>query len=138
MTKDGTFLSPNYLDSCLNQPVPNNVTRGQFPVQNGRAIFDLVNKTDGNPSGDAFAMDLYLAHLWYQYLNTTSYNTGVQSTYQKKYTMWRFGGWRNLANGKKCFIPLNMTDMIVDKNKKPLTASDLVGLNGPLTESLCE
>lgn len=88
MTKYGTLLSPNYLDSCLNQPVPNNVTRGRFPVQNGRTIFDLVNKTSGNPSGDSFSMDLYLAHLWYEYVTPTSYNTGVQNTYQKKYTMW--------------------------------------------------
>jgi hypothetical protein len=133
MSKNGTFLSPNNLDSCLNQPVPDNVTRVPFPVQNGRAIFDLVNKTSGGVLDDSFFIDLYLPHLWYQYLPSTDYNTGVQNTYQKSQTMWRWNGWQNFVDGKKCYLPLNMTEMIVDKDNNALSASDLEGLHVTLT-----
>jgi hypothetical protein len=130
MSMNGTFLSPNYLNSCLNQPVPSNVSRSLFPVQNGYAIFDLYNQGNikSNPN-NTFAIHLYLPHLWYQYLAPTDYNTGVQNTYKKAQTLWSWDGWQNFVQGKQCSIPINMTEMIVDKDGNRLKASDLVGLN---------
>ncbi|KAF2261223.1 hypothetical protein CC78DRAFT_361223 [Lojkania enalia] len=141
MTRNGTFLSPNYLDSCINRPVPQNITRSKFAVTNGRMIFSITNgsKTAISGGGDrrspwteTFRMDLGLVHLWHTYLGppgSPPYNTGVKGTYRHKQTMWRWSSWQNLPDSGKCYIPLNMTTMVVDKDRNALSASDLVGLN---------
>lgn len=96
MYKNGTFLSPNHLNSCLNEMVPTNVTRSKFHVSNGRVVFDLVNGTQGNAMNDHFGLDMYLPHLYYQYVdppNGTRYNVGAQGTYKMGRTMWRYKDW---------------------------------------------
>lgn len=129
MTRNGTPVDIGFLTSCLNQPVPPNVTRARFPVQNGRVVFNLVNKTDTNSGSGGFSIDFYMPHLWYKNLKPTHYNTGVQNTYKSRFNLQRWSGFKNFVNDKKCYIPLSMTDYIVDKDGKALSASDLVGLN---------
>jgi hypothetical protein len=126
MTKNGTFLSPNYLDSCLNQPVPSNVSRQLFPAQNGYPIFDLVNQDN---SVYNIGVDMSVNHLWYEYGDLESYNTGVQSTYKSAFAQRSWAAQRKYVNGSKCYLPLDMTKWVVDKDGNSLTASDLVGLN---------
>jgi hypothetical protein len=97
MYKNGSnILSPSYLTSCLNYPVPGNASRSKFHVSDGRAIFDLVNGTDGNPTNESFHLNVYLPHLYYKYVDGpegTKYNLGVQGKYKSGRSMWRYFYW---------------------------------------------
>jgi hypothetical protein len=95
--KNGSnILSTNHLISCLNERVPSNASRSKFHVSDGRAIFDLVNGTGGNPTNESFHMDVYLPHLYYKYVDGwggKEYNGGVKGTYKSGQTMWRYHYW---------------------------------------------
>ncbi|OAG11443.1 uncharacterized protein CC84DRAFT_1158985 [Paraphaeosphaeria sporulosa] len=141
MSRNGTFLSPGYLNSCLNERVPQNVTRSKFHVFNGRAIFDLVNATQGNPTNESFHLDVYLPHLYYKWVDGpggSEYNEGPKGKYKMGQTMWRYHYWQNFPKQGRCYLPLNMTEMVVDEDGKALRSEDLVGLNATLTFELCD
>lgn len=121
MSKNGTFLSPNYLNSCLNLPVPSNQTRTLFPIQRGRLQLDLVNRT-GGPPDETYAIDLYLAHIQDNLDDRKGYN-------KIRYTFTRWGPWQNFSTETNCSQPLNMTEMIQDENGNQLKEEDLAGLN---------
>lgn len=96
MSRNGTFSSPGYPNSCLNVDVPEKVTRSKFHVSGGRAVLDLVNTTLGNPTNETFRLDLYLPHLWYRYVdgpNGTRYNSGKQGIFKSTQNMWRCFSW---------------------------------------------
>ena len=53
----------NAQPSCLNRPVPPNVTRRLFPVSGGSLVFGFVNDTSSanpDPTDEKFWLDMYL------------------------------------------------------------------------------
>ncbi|KAF2445442.1 hypothetical protein P171DRAFT_472203 [Karstenula rhodostoma CBS 690.94] len=135
MRHNGTSVLHSLLNSCLNSRVPQNATRSTFHVSNGRAIFDLVNATLGNPTNESFHVDVYLPHLYYKYVDGpggSEYNEGVKGKYQMGRTMWRYHYWQSFPEKGRCYLPLNMTEMVVDENENILRSEDLVGLNATL------
>jgi hypothetical protein len=96
----------NHLGSCLNKPVPSNVTRTFYPISGGSLVFGFLNDTaapNPDPTDEKFTIDMYIS--------------GPPATYEDD-SFFRSGGlkrmryWQGFQTGWKCEVPFDMTSRL--------------------------
>ncbi|KAK7943089.1 phosphatase activator protein [Apiospora aurea] len=106
----------NSLGSCLNYPVPSNITRIPFPVRGGRLQFDMVNST-GEFSDHYMSVFFYLGHLW------------ADGGFRKKHNFERFR-MQNFRTGPNCTEPIDMVERVMYEDERNVTSeAEILGLN---------
>ncbi|KAK8045025.1 hypothetical protein PG993_005049 [Apiospora rasikravindrae] len=106
----------NSLGSCLNYPVPANITRIPFPVRGGRLQFDMVNST-GAFSDHYMSVFFYLGHLW------------ADGGFRKKHNFERFR-MQNFRTGPNCTEPIDMVERVMYEDERNVTSeAEIIGLN---------
>lgn len=113
MMENGIFLSPNYLNSCLNLPVPTNASRTLFPATGGHFLFNQVNKT--GPPGQKYVAELYFSFISPQVTSIMRFQ--------------RMGPWQDFQTGSNCSVPINASTLLLGLDGKPATVAEMVGTN---------
>jgi len=96
----------NHLGSCLNKPVPQNVTRTPFPISGGSFIFDFVNDTaasNPDPTDEKFMIDMYISGDSSLYESDSFFRTGG---------LKRMQFWQGFKTGWKCEVGFDMTSRL--------------------------
>ncbi|KAL2065723.1 hypothetical protein VTL71DRAFT_3393 [Oculimacula yallundae] len=111
----------NALTSCLNLPVPSNVTRTPFPINGGSIVFGFVNDTaspNPDPVDEKFWLDMYLssdqlAH----YSSDYFFNFG---------NFKRMRYWQGFQTGWTCSVGIDVASRL----KQPTNETALALLEG--------
>jgi hypothetical protein len=106
----------NDLGSCLNKPVPRNVSRTKFPLRGGAIKFAFVNNSQVD-TGDQFSVDMYFAD--------EPYN---KNPYFRAGGLKRMASWGDFATGMTCSVPVEIFTRLKDPSN-PTSLDSLDGYN---------
>lgn len=120
LVKDGEIQDAYYnaLGSCLNKPVPTNVTRTPFPITDGSLRFAFVNRSRGGEDTGQFRIDMYFKQdPW-----------GLNKDFDTPAWMKRMQFWHDFSTGDTCTVPMDMRTRLKDPTNTTVIES-LDGLN---------
>lgn len=120
LVKDGEIQDAYYnaLGSCLNKPVPTNVTRTPFSITDGSLRFAFVNRSRGGEDTGEFRIDMYFKQdPW-----------GLNKDFDSPVWMKRMQFWHGFSTGDACTVPMDLRTRLKDPNNTSVIES-LEGLN---------